>query len=49
MKKYIGDVLEITQGCILEIIMKDTHTCGGRPERFRKWVNCVNELISEER
>jgi hypothetical protein len=31
--------------CILEIILKDTHTCEGKPERFDQWTQIARELI----
>jgi hypothetical protein len=36
LKAYINNTLEITQahGCVLEIILKDTHTVEFHPERF---------------
>lgn len=27
------------RGCIVEIVMKDTHTVQGEPDRFRRWVD----------
>ena len=30
-------------GCTLEIILKDTHTCNHRPERFDEWSRIAME------
>lgn len=30
-------------GCVLEIVLKDTHTCNGRPERFDVWARVAME------
>ena len=33
------------QDCILEIILKDTHTCENRPERFTRWLEIARQEI----
>lgn len=33
-RRYIRETLQITRGCIVEIILKDTRTCANQPERF---------------
>jgi hypothetical protein len=33
--------------CVLEIILKDTHTCEGHPERFDIWTRICREEISK--
>ena len=43
IRKKIRKVLEITKGCILEIIMKDNHTLGKNPGNLSGWVNIVKE------
>jgi hypothetical protein len=32
-------------GCVLEMILKDTHTCEHHPERFDRWVALAREAI----
>jgi hypothetical protein len=32
-------------GCVLEMILKDTHTCEQRPERFDRWTQIAREEI----
>ncbi len=35
--------LEITRGCIIELIMKDNHTLGGRPKNAMEWCRIARE------
>lgn len=44
IRAYIERALEATRGCVVEIILKDTHTCDGRPERFTRWTEIAREL-----
>ncbi len=39
VESYIKDAVDAcaANGCVMEIILKDTHTCQRRPERFDKW------------
>jgi len=39
----IRETLEIARGCVVEMIIKDTHTCNGRPERFDEWTRVAME------
>ena len=32
-------------GCVLELILKDTHTCQNHPERFTEWTRIAREEI----
>ena len=32
--------------CVLEMILKDTHTCQSRPERFTEWTRIAREEIN---
>jgi len=43
----LRDVLEKTRGCVVEILMKDLHTCHGRPERMWEWTGAALELAEE--
>lgn len=47
IRGYIKDALENTKDCIIELVMKDNHTCQNEPERFTKWVKIARELIDE--
>jgi hypothetical protein len=50
-KDYIGKEmekdLEITKGCIVEIIMKDNHTLGKNPSNLTNWVRTVRKAIDK--
>jgi len=45
VRAYIRHTLEVAEGCVLEIILKDTHTCEHRCERFDRWTTIAGELI----
>jgi hypothetical protein len=49
IKDYLRRTLELASehGNVLEIILKDTHTCEHRPERFDRWTRICRELIEE--
>ncbi len=34
-------------GCILEMVMKDTHTCRGEPERYDQWTDAAMALAEQ--
>jgi hypothetical protein len=44
---YVRHTLEVCQanGCVLEIILKDTHTCENHPERFDQWTQIARQAI----
>ncbi|MGQ9608331.1 MAG: hypothetical protein ACUVWN_03450 [bacterium] len=46
IRKYIKHTLDVTQNCVLEMILKDTHTCEFHPERFDIWTQIARELIN---
>ena len=45
IRAYIRHTLEVCQanGCVLEIILKDTHTCEHHPERFNTWTQIARQ------
>ena len=45
IRDYIGHTLEVTRGCVVEMVLKDTHTCQNRPERFTRWTQIARELV----
>ena len=47
VRARIAEALELTTGCVLEIILKDTHTCNNEPERFDRWCGTARELIAQ--
>ena len=49
IRDYIRHTIETARqhGCLLEMILKDTHTCENRPERFNEWTRIARELVEE--
>lgn len=49
IRAYIRHAVDVTQahGCVLEIVLKDTHTCEHRPERFDRWVQIAREVVDD--
>jgi hypothetical protein len=45
IRKIIREGLAITQGCSLHITLKDVETVEGQPERLKRWVTLVRDLI----
>jgi hypothetical protein len=47
VRSYISHTLEACQanGCVLEMILKDTHTCQQHPERFDEWTRIARQEI----
>ncbi len=45
IRAYLRHGLEATRGCVVEVILKDTHTCMGEPERFAVWSRIAREEI----
>jgi hypothetical protein len=50
VREYILHTVKAAQrhGCVLEMILKDTHTCEHHPERFDRWTQIAREVIREE-
>ena len=48
VRDYIAHTLRAAEanGCVLEMILKDTHTCE-HPERFTEWTRIAKQLIQE--
>lgn len=44
-RQYIGHTVDVAGGSVLEIILKDTHTCENHPERFDAWTRIARELV----
>ncbi len=47
IRAYIRRALDVTKGCVMEMILKDTHTCDHHPERFTIWTDVARELVQE--
>jgi hypothetical protein len=46
IRDYINHTIEVAQNnnCVLEMILKDTHTCEHHPERFDRWTQIAREV-----
>jgi len=47
IRDYIRRALDATRGCIVEMVLKDTHTCDNHPERFTRWARIARELAEQ--
>ena len=47
IREYIRHTLDVTRGCVIEMILKDTHTCENKPERFRIWTEIARDLVAQ--
>jgi len=47
IRRYLRDGIEVARanGCVLEIILKDTATCQHHPERFDRWLAVARQEI----
>lgn len=43
IRKQIREALEIAKDCVVEIVLKDTHTVDHKPERFDTWARIAME------
>jgi hypothetical protein len=41
----IRETLDITKGCVVELVMKDNHTLGHNPDNIVRWVRIAREEI----
>jgi len=48
IRSYIAHTVDAARGCVLEMILKDTHTCENHPERFDEWTRVAREVIEEK-
>ncbi len=48
VRAYVRRTLDVAKanGCTLEMILKDTHTCENHPERFTRWTEIARDLVS---
>jgi len=47
ISKKMTEELEITKGCVLEVIMKDNHTLGKNPDNLLNWVKIMRKVIDK--
>ena len=46
MREAIGRTLEPAKDGVLDMILKDIHTCGNQPERIYAWVRVASEVAA---
>jgi hypothetical protein len=47
IRTKINDCVQIAKNCVLEIIMKDTHTLRSEPFRITEWVRIAKEIAGQ--
>ena len=47
VRNQLREAVRITKGCVLEIVMKDTHTVNHQPERIERWTEIAQEVAAE--
>ena len=47
VRKGLRDFCRKTRGCVVDIILKDTHTCCSEPHRMWEWVRIAKEVAEE--
>ncbi|MBI2301540.1 MAG: hypothetical protein HYU66_21770 [Armatimonadetes bacterium] len=49
LRRYIQHTVDVCaeHGCVLEMILKDTHTCEHHPERFDAWTQVARAVVEE--
>lgn len=48
IQTYLRHTMQVarTYGCVLEIVLLDTHTCENHPERFDEWTRIAQQAIT---
>ena len=49
VRRDLRETLEVTRGCVVELIMKDNHTLGRNPGNLVRWVQIAREEIDRTR
>lgn len=47
IRENIRHTLDVTRDLVMEIVLKDTHTCENHPERFTRWTRIAREAIED--
>lgn len=47
VRAYLRHAMEVSRGSVIEMILKDTHTCQHHPERFTMWTEIAQEVAEE--
>ena len=45
VRKGLNEFLSVTKGCVVEIVMKDTHTCRDKHHRMWEWTRIAKEAV----
>ena len=47
IRRYLRHTVDVARanGCVLEMILKDTHTCEHQPQRFDRWLRIAREEV----
>jgi hypothetical protein len=45
VRKGLREFLQATKGCVVEMVMKDTHTCRNQPRRMWEWTHLAKEAV----
>ena len=43
IRQSLREAMDVTKGCVLEVVMKDNHTIAGRPENVVRWCKIAKE------
>jgi hypothetical protein len=46
-RRFLKDALDKARGCVVEVLMKDLHTCRNEPWRMGEWTKMAMELAEE--
>jgi hypothetical protein len=46
-EQEIRETLKVARGCAVHIVMKDTHTFCGEPERITRWAEMASRVVRE--
>ncbi|MCP5117100.1 MAG: hypothetical protein GY953_40260, partial [bacterium] len=47
IRRELRELMRITKGCRLEVIMKDNHTIGKNPRNVTRWCEIAQEEAAE--
>lgn len=47
VREELASIINDTKDCVVEIIMKDNHTLGNKPENLSRWVEIAREEIAK--
>lgn len=47
VRAHLGEILDKTRGCRVELILKDVHTLRGEPRRLWEWERIAMEMVQE--